>query len=155
MTKRTENSANAHGWRHLDHTSDCLIRVRSETVKKLFCDAAAALTAQIVQTGHIQKKQSRVLYIQGESLQDCLHTWLSEILCMFELEHFLGSEFLIGNDPFCDSTSERYTVSGTARGEMWDEKRHGICKEVKAVTRHNFYLAKTASFWEAEFLLDL
>lgn len=139
----------------LDHTADCLVSVHSETLIQLFYDAAAAVTAQITERPACAETVCRTLHIDGSTVEACLFNWLREILHLFEQEGLVCRRFII--EQLFETTAQagECAFTGVCLGEKFSEQRHGICKEVKAVTRHRFLLANTGAFWKAEFLLDL
>lgn len=139
----------------LEHTADCLISVHSETLIQLFYDSAAALTAQLTEKPSETEALSRTLHIEAATREECLLKWLREILLLFEQEGFVCCRYSIEDSLETSARDGGCAFTGICLGETFDEMRHGICKEVKAVTRHRFTLAKTGAFWKAEFLLDL
>jgi len=139
----------------LDHTADCRVRVWASSIKNIFILAGKGLSRQIVDNDRFRPLERRRIQIEGESLEEGLLFWLREILFIFERDGIIFSQFLIDKDKFSASGQGNVSFSSECRGERVDATRHGICKEIKAVTRHGLSIRKKGNVWEAEYLLDL
>ena len=74
--------------------------------------------------------------------------WLTELLYLHEVQGLL----------FCDfSVAEvaRGIVTGVARGERFNEKRHAIKTIVKAVTYHQLQIREQDGRWHSQIIFDI
>ena len=90
----------------------------------------------------------RVEYaISGSQKDFLLVDWLGELLFTFESRGLLFSEFSVQlNDG---------GLTATAAGETFDDQRHRLEHEVKAITYHGLRIARTEGGWLAEVILDI
>jgi SHS2 domain-containing protein len=142
------------GYKIVDHTADLGLRVWGKTGPELFDEAARALMSQIIDLEAVESVQKESFYIEAESTEMLLHQWLREILFYVD-KGLVFNQFHIEKHNLSDKKAARYFIKGQLVGECVDPTRHRICNEVKAVTRHNFYVKSKGPWWEANILLDL
>jgi SHS2 domain-containing protein len=133
-----------------DHTADLGLRVVAADLVDLFQTAAAGLFDVIVANrDEVRALETEQVSLQGDSLEDLLLEWLSELIFRCETRHRLYSAFSVELDePAC-----RLTAS--IGGEPIDRTRHILDHEVKAATRHGLSLLKESRGWVAEVILDI
>ena len=131
-----------------EHTADLGLRIRAPDLKTLFADAGRGLTSIIAANlERIEPVCEIPLGVDGNRRDDLLFDWLNEILYLFESEHLLLSQFEV-----------HFEVDGlqaTARGEPFDESRHQLEHEVKAITYHGLKVEQTPDGWLAEVIVDI
>jgi SHS2 domain-containing protein len=142
------------GYKIIDHTADIGLKIWGKSGPELFGEAARALLSQIIDLDSIQPVQKQAIRIEAESLQQLLHRWLRELL-FFVDKGLVFNQFHIENHNLSEKNVSTYYLEGTLAGEKIDPDRHEICKEVKAVTRHNFYIKTKGPWWEAQLILDV
>ena len=142
------------GYKILDHTADIGLRVWGKNGPELFTEAAIATMSQIVSMDTIENVQKQVIHLEEETLESLLHQWLRAILFYFD-KGLVFNQFHIEKHNLSDKKASRYYLEGYWLGEPIDMNRHEICMEVKAVTRHNFYLRAKDPWWEANIVLDV
>jgi len=137
-----------------EHTADIGMTVRAENWNTLFCKAAEGMMSLILDLRTVRplKKRTRIFRAQQGDL--LLHDWLSEILFFLE-QGMVFAFFRVTEDNFSRLESCNYQFRGILRGEPVDLSRHDICREIKAVTRHNFSLQWNGNHWEAQMLFDV
>jgi len=145
----------AGGFEILEHTADMGIQVWGETWEEVFQWAAEGMVSLIVDLSTVIKREKRTLHLQRDTGEELLLTWLKEILFLMEKGGMVFSEFQIGKDNFSHKNSDNYWLYGFLRGEKRDPSRHEICTEIKAVTRHGFFLDKKGPLWKARILFDV
>jgi SHS2 domain-containing protein len=100
-------------------------------------------------------KDDILISVEGTTIEELFLSWLKEILFEAEKEGMVFSRFDIYKDNFSHPQPERYRIDGKLRGERIDPLRHEICTEIKAVTRHGFFLEKKGPYWESKILFDV
>jgi SHS2 domain-containing protein len=131
-----------------EHTADFGIRARADSLNELFADAARGLLRLIVTNLDIVRTVEEAKFsLQGDSREDLLHDWLSELLYTFAVRHLVLCEFHVQTDGA--------RLVATARGEPIDLTRHKIDVEVKAITWHALKVEQNADGWLAEVIVDV
>jgi len=74
--------------------------------------------------------------------------WLSELLYLHEVEGLLLCDFALAE-------IDESRVTGVVGGEVFDEGRHSIKTEVKAVTYHQLEIREQAGRWQARIIFDI
>lgn len=131
-----------------EHTADVGLRIRAGNLSKLFQDAGRALFSVIVvNLDTVRPLQEVTLRVEADDREELLHDWLAELLYTFDAEHMLFSSFQVA----LGETG----LTATARGERFDEDRHELDAEVKAITYHGLKLVEENGGWLAEVIVDL
>ena len=142
------------GYKIVDHTADIGLKVWGSSGPELFIEAARAVLSQIIDLDLVEPVQKQTIRLTSESPQQLLLLWLRELL-FFVDKGLVFNQFHIEKHNLSEKNVSTYYLEGTLAGEKIDPDRHEICKEVKAVTRHNFYLKTKGPWWEAQLLLDV
>jgi SHS2 domain-containing protein len=124
-------------------------------LKTLFQKAAEAMMSVIVDPKTVRCNDDIRISVEGMTVEELFLSWLKEILYQVEKEGMVFSRFNIYRDNFSHHQAEKYRIYGKLEGEKIDPLRHEICMEIKAVTRHGFYLEKRGSYWESKILFDV
>ena len=112
----------------LDHTADVGIRAYGATVEELFENAAAGLFSLIVELETVKPRGEVEVKVTAEDLETLMVNWLQELLFLHETQHLVFCDF--------DVAIEKLDLTGRARGEAIDKRRHELKLAVKAVTYH-------------------
>jgi SHS2 domain-containing protein len=131
-----------------EHTADLGIRVRAASFDALLADAGRGLSAVIAgDLGQIRAAIEERFAVAGTDPTWLLFDWVSELHAAFELRRMLFAEFTVAVDD--------HGLVAIARGERYDPSRHVLAHEVKAITQHGLDVRRTASGWEATFIVDV
>jgi SHS2 domain-containing protein len=131
-----------------DHTADVGLRIRADGLDGLFADAARALfSAIVVNPDAVRPVHERTFRVDGDDRENLLHDWLAELLYVFHVEHRLFSEF--------DVHLADDGLLAVARGEPFDETRHELDAEIKAITYHGLKVERDGDGWLAEVIVDI
>ena len=131
-----------------DHTADLGLRVTAPDLPSLFAEAAAGLTSMLVDfPANIGPRTERRFDITGADREYLLFDWLNALLLAFEEDRFVPAG--------CDVIVTDTGLEATARGETFDPSRHGLGREVKAITYHELSVEQTADGWRAEVIVDI
>jgi SHS2 domain-containing protein len=131
-----------------DHTADLGLRATAPTANELFAEMGRALLAALVEEpATVRANTSARIEIAGTDREYLLFDWLKELLLRFETERVLFAEF--------DVTMTATGLVGEARGEVYDESRHALAHEVKAITYHELKVIEINGEWLAEAIVDI
>jgi SHS2 domain-containing protein len=131
-----------------DHTADVGLRIRADTLDRLFADAAKGLFSLLVANLDDVRPVEETTYALGPDDYDLLlFDWLAELLYTFETRKLLLSQF--------DVHAGTDGLRATARGEPIDPTRHVMAHEIKAITYHELKVERTNEGWLAEVIVDI
>ncbi len=112
----------------LEHTADLMIKAYGRSVEECFENAAYAMFDQMVDASKIDPRTKEEISVEGETLEEKLYAFLSELIFIMDVKFLVFSEFEVkmeGKKLHCE-----------ARGEEIDLKKHSPKREIKAVTYH-------------------
>lgn len=138
-----------------EHTADVGIRVWGEDPSTVFQTAADGMLSLVVDPSTILDQREARIEISAENPEELLLKWLREILYVMERDRmvFGKSEAAVGD---CYGINRAdFQMQGSVFGERLNHERHRICTEIKAVTRHGFFLKKGSRGWVANILFDI
>jgi len=135
-------------YRFLDHTADLRIEVSADTLEGLFIEAAAALFDIAAGIESIDVREFRQVRASGDDAGELFVDWLRELLYCLSAERMLFSRFEIV------SISET-EISARCGGEPFDEGRHEIKCEIKAVTYHGLEIVRRGGSFSASVVFDI
>jgi protein archease len=141
--------ANDRGtYREIEHTADLGVEITAADLPALFASAGEALYALIADPATIENREAIKVSATGANPEDLLHTWLCELLALFNVEGFAGKR--------CEITYiSDGQVQGRVSGEKLDLKRHAFHTEIKGVTYHDFKVWQDAGTWHARVIFDV
>lgn len=134
--------------RLFEHTADMGIEASGDDLEDLFVHSALGLREMIFGESRAEPLEVRSVEISGDAEGELLVNWLNEILFLYETRGFFPDEFSIAE-------MKEGHLRGTIRGESFDPDRHGVEREVKAVTYHQLQVEKTDNGWHTRILVDL
>jgi SHS2 domain-containing protein len=143
------------GFEIIDHTADIGLYVWSQDWKNLFEIAAEGMISLLIDPETVERKEKKTFQIEGDDLVELLLIWLREILFQMEKRGMVFVDFEVKGEIFSHNSKENYKVRADLWGEKRDIKRHDICTEIKAITRHGLSLKKEGFRWEANILFDV
>jgi SHS2 domain-containing protein len=135
-------------FRILDHTGDLGILVYGRDLEELFRNAGEAFFDIITDVQRVMENTERVIRVEGPNLEDLMVRWLGELLYVHDVDGLLFRSFWI--DELRDGA-----LKARARGEAFDERRHVMKTEIKAVTYHKIQVKEEKKGWSARIIFDL
>ena len=115
-------------YENLEHTADVMIKAHGSTLKECFENAAFGMVDQIVDVSKVVPRERVDISVEGDSLEDLLYNFLSEVLFTFDAKGQVLGQF--------DATILKGRLSCQAWGERFDPEKHAPKQEIKAVTYH-------------------
>ena len=131
-----------------DHTADVGIRVFGNSLTKLFENAGFALFDIMTDVATVREHEMRCLTISRESIDELLVEWLNSLLYLNATELLLCSKFHIRE------IAEQH-LTGEVWGEIFQDHRHVIKTEIKAVTYHGLRVYEDKGLWKAMVVVDV
>jgi SHS2 domain-containing protein len=135
-------------FRLLDHTADLGILVYGGDLEELFSNAGEAFFDIITDLQRVRESTERIIRVESPKLEDLMVQWLGELLYIHDVESLLFRSFLI--EKLRDGS-----LKARARGEAFDDKRHVVKTEIKAVTYHQIEVKQEGERWRARIIFDL
>ncbi|HLA40745.1 MAG TPA: archease [Candidatus Glassbacteria bacterium] len=122
-------------WEAFEHTADLGLFIYGDSLEELFRAAAEALTEQLTGPEPVQRRAARNVELEAESAEVLLRSWMAELLYLYHAEGWLTAEVEFER---LDETALRAQLAG----ELFDEARHELGPEVKAVTWHRLKIER-------------
>jgi SHS2 domain-containing protein len=132
----------------LDHPSDLGIEAVGGTLEKIFEAAARGLMSVILDPASVGCIETREVRLKGTSHEQLLVRWLSEVLYLYDGEHFAAKEFTIRSLTTSALVAE-------ISGERCSREHHKTRLDVKAVTYHQLAITKSGRKFTARVFLDI
>ncbi|TQS83777.1 hypothetical protein A3206_02840 [Candidatus Methanomassiliicoccus intestinalis] len=115
-------------YERLEHTADVLIKAFGNSIEECFGNAAYAMLDTVLDISTVESLETVCFSVDGDNLYDKLYNFLSELLYLFDAEHFVPAEFNI--------SLSQSTLRCESRGERYNPLKHDPKTEIKAVTYH-------------------
>ena len=144
-----------------DHTADLGLLVRAATREQLLVDAAEGLRAMILAPSEpLSNQHHRSVQVAAPDIESLLFDWLSELLFLFETEHFLAAQIDL---TLSEANNNSLDLQAQLSGEVVDPSSRPLEHEVKAITYHQFQVTQDRSpkgsldrsVWEATVIVDI
>jgi SHS2 domain-containing protein len=136
-------------YRELPHSSDALMEAYGRTLAEAFANAARAMMSVMLDVRRVRGSVEGSCELEGEDAEGLLYGWLECVLDRFQVERVAYARFSV------DLDEGRWRLRASMRGESYDPSRHGMGREVKAVTYHMMYVGECGGLRCVRFLLDL
>ncbi len=134
-----------HGFKVLDHDADIRIEVSGASRQELFESAGEGLFSLLTDLAQVRPVIDKNVAVTGNG--ELLVNFLNELLFIWDAERFLPAEITV--EFVADGVNARL------KGENFDENRHVIKFEMKAVTYHNFSISEENGTYRATFIIDV
>jgi len=137
-------------YKFFDHTADIGIEVTGRTRKELFVNAVEALFDVMIENkaGREAAKQLKKVTVEGVDVADLLINYLRELLYLFNGEKFITVRCAIIQ--FANKE-----LQARLTGESFNNKKHLIKTEIKAVTYSGVSVEKVKVGWKARIIFDV
>jgi SHS2 domain-containing protein len=130
--------------------ADCALDVEGRDLGDLFETAASALAAVMVDPASVRRTVRRSIRVGAEALDLLLYDWLSELIFRKDRDaevYTRTSVHITGEGP--------YELAADAEGGVLDPAHAELRADPKAVTFHQFALARTPEGWHARIVIDI
>jgi SHS2 domain-containing protein len=142
-------------YKFFDHTADIGVEISGRTKKELFANAASALFDVLIENNDSKnksaaktQKRQKTMTVQGADLEDLLINFLRELLYLFNGVHWVVSHCKI-------LESGNKMLKAQLTGEPYNNKKHSIKTEIKAVTYSGAQVVRIKDGWRAKIIFDV
>jgi SHS2 domain-containing protein len=132
-------------FRLLDHDADVRLEIYGVSMEEVFRNAARAVFSLITDISRVVPALEKEIIVSGDG--ELLINFLNELLFTWDVERFLPVD-----------VSVAFNAGGLTallKGEIFDESRHVIEMEMKAVTYHGFSLVEEEGMYKATIVIDV
>ncbi len=129
----TLGGLNIPGFSIVEHPSDVGIEARGASMSEAFEQAAYGMISILVDREAIRAVEERTVVVSSTDAEQLLVKWLSELLYLYDAQHFLPSAIAI-------TTFAHGGLCAAVTGEIFDASRHTALLDVKAVTYHQILI---------------
>lgn len=136
------------GHREIDHTADLGFELWAPTLDGLYAEGVAALAEVCYDLAAVRPRERRTLAVEGSNHEERLVRWLQDVYLLLEGELWLAAEA-------AEVTLSGDRVQGELRGEPYDESRHTLHTEIKAITYHGLRVECDNGMWRATVVVDV
>lgn len=138
-----------------DHTADIGVEIYGRTKKELFAHAAEALFDILIEktcwknpATDWTKLRRKIRTLNGVDVEDLLINFLRELLYLFN-----GAGWVVDHCIMAECSNKRLVAQLSV--EPYNDKKHLIKTEIKAVTYHGLGVTKTKAGWKARVIFDV
>jgi SHS2 domain-containing protein len=142
-------------FRYLDHMTDAVIEAYGCTLDEAFENSACGLVNTMFDIERVSPNQEINIQAKGYDLKSLLYDWLEKVLLTLLVENILISVFKVKIYQNNNNNDNSYFLSGIAKGEYLNLKKHHYKVEIKAVTYHEMEIIQERNKVITRFLLDL
>jgi SHS2 domain-containing protein len=127
----------------IDHTGDLAVVAHAPTLEALFAECARAMFSIIAETPDPRPAATDAFPVAGADPAEELREFLGELLYRFSAEH----RMYVGFTPGAGAID--------AAWETYDDVRHPLRTELKAVTWHQLEAVRDGDGWRARVIFDV
>jgi SHS2 domain-containing protein len=139
------------GFRYLDHMADIIVEAYGRSLDEAFKNSGLALVNIMFGIDEVVTKKAMRIDVQGRDIESLLYCWLEKILLLLLVDDFIPSEF----DANISMEKSSILLTGIARGENIDLRRHIYRIEVKAITYHEMSIIQEKDNFTIRYIVDL
>jgi SHS2 domain-containing protein len=132
----------------LEHPSDLGIEAYGKSMQEVFRNAALGLVSIVAGASKIEPRQKRIVKLQALDRENLMVRWLTEVLYLYDTEKFLSADFEF--ETLTDTSLKAGLI-----GEQYDESKHELELDIKAVTYHHLSVEDHNGDWMAQVFLDV
>lgn len=137
-----------HGFSIIEHPSDLGIEARGRTLAEAFALAAEGLMSVILDLSCVELKETREIQLTASDHEQLLVKWLSEILYVYDGQHFVPGKFSV-------SKLTDTLLTADICGDKFSPDKHRTNLDVKAITYHQLVVWGDAGGGYVRVFLDI
>jgi SHS2 domain-containing protein len=136
----------------VEHTADLAYLVRGRSLEELFENAALGMFSFLTDPATVEEREEERIQAAGSDDEECLVTWLQELLYRYEVRHRLYRWFRVLRAGVPE-------VRALAWGEEVDPRRHPVFRDIKAATYHDLRITRSplqeGGLYQVRIVLDI
>jgi SHS2 domain-containing protein len=141
----------SYTFKFIDHTADIAVEAEGDSLEELFTASAHAWKQSIfenIEIAALEEKQIKIIEPDQESL---LVKFLDELNFLFQTKHWVYNFIKKINI----TKEEEWNLSAELTGEPFDEMKHRVNLEIKAVTFHQMEIRKKNGKYFTRIVFDI
>jgi SHS2 domain-containing protein len=139
-------------WEHFEHAADVGVRGRGGTPARAFEETARALFSLLsADLDGIRPSVEERVVCEAANLEELLVAFLNELLYLFDSRRTVFGQF----DVEIEEAPGRVRLTGLARGEPFDPRRHEFTVLPKGATFTALEVARHGGEWVAQCVVDV
>ncbi|NOX36269.1 MAG: archease [Calditrichaeota bacterium] len=139
-------------YRIIAHTADTGLEVEAPSLEELFREAAKGWKVLVLEDSPTRPREQKRIRLTASDREDLLVQWLSE------LNFLLNVRFWVMHDVISlqlTHRGEHWHLQAEITGEPFDDKRHYIYFEIKAVTYHQLQIRQEDGTYKTRIIFDI
>ncbi len=136
----------------IDISGDAGIRAFGRDLKEMFVNAAFGMYDLMTDTADIDGKEAVGIYVESDTLEGLLVSWLNELIFKFDVDWFVGRDIVISE---LSEEGQPLRLRASLTGGEFDPERHVKKLLVKAATYHRIKVEKNDDGWQSEVIFDI
>ena len=130
--------------------ADIAFEATGKTLEELFESCAIAFSEISANRKKIKPKIKKVIKVEGETIENLLYNFLSELIYLKDVEQILFAKYEV-----TIKHTQNYELNVTAYGQNLNEIKKELKDDVKAVTMHLFSIKQEGNIYKATVVLDI
>jgi SHS2 domain-containing protein len=136
----------------IDHTADIAVEVKAGTIEELFTASAFAWQESVIEKIEINLSDKHEINIEELSYEELLVRFLDELNFLFLTRKWIMWEI---NKIELQKDIDKIKLRAFVAGENFDEKRHQLKVEIKAVTFHQMEIKNVNGKYTTRIVFDI
>ena len=136
----------------IDHTADIAVEVTGDTINDLFIASAFAWQESVFEKNGVNLSDEREINIEELSYEELLVSFLDELNFLL-----LTKKWIMGKvDKIqIQKNDDKINLKAIVTGENFDDKRHQLKVEIKAVTFHQIEIREVNNKYFTRIIFDI
>ncbi|RQW06167.1 MAG: archease [Calditrichaeota bacterium] len=139
-------------YRTINHTADLAVELQADTIEDLFKTAARAWRNAVLEKSKVRKQETKKIELHSPMLDELLVETVSELNYLFSVGQWLFSDF---KKLDIYEENEEWYLTAMVTGEPFDEERHQVEAEIKAVTFHKMDIRRVNGKFKTTMVFDI
>jgi SHS2 domain-containing protein len=136
------------GFHLFAHTADIGIEAWGPDLASLFRQGALALFEAAIEPARVEERLVERVEVEAEDVELLYKEWLSSLLYLFAARGLVFRRFDV------EEIAET-RIRAACHGERFDEIRHRLKTDLKAVTYHQLQVRREGGGWRARTIVDV
>ena len=136
----------------IDHTADIAVEVKGNTIEELFIASAYAWQESVIEKNEIKISDKKEINVSELSYEELLVRFLDELNFLFLTSKWIMLEV---NKIEIHSENDNLKLKANVRGENYNDKKHQLKVEIKAVTFHQMEIKKINNVFTTRIIFDI
>lgn len=136
----------------IDHTADIAVEVKGDTIEEMFTASAFAWQESVVEKSWIKLSDEKEINVEELSYEELLVRFLDELNFLLSTKKWIMIDI---NKIEIKNTDDKLKLKAVVTGEKFDEKKHRLKIEIKAVTFHQMEIKNIDNEYSTRIVFDI